>query len=336
MMRNRFFVGIGIVSALSALDTPLALAGHHQHQAELQKLLALDPSLGQLPESLTMDDEGSIFMSMSNVIAKVTPGLALSTYATLPLPPGAHLALGVKVGPDDCLYNVSGAFIADPPGAFVWRICAEDEVELFATLDPSGFPNDLAFDEAGLLYVTDPFLGRIWRVDQNGGVEVWLDDPLLDGNPADPVLPAHYFGVDGIASDKHGSHLFVGNLDAGEVLEIGSAHNGSPGAIEIHASAPLLLGADGLAFDKQGTLYVAVNAADRLAKIDTCGNVEVIDEGSPLDAPSSLVFGTRPGDKKTLYLSSFAINRALGAVPGPPEPALLSIETPHRGLPLLD
>lgn len=335
-MRSSFFVGIGIVCVLSALNEPSALARHRQPRPELQKLLALDPSLGQLPESLTVDDDGNIFMSMSNFIAKVTPDLTLSTYATLPVPPGAHLALGVKVGPDDCLYTVSGAFITEPPGAFVWRICAESEVELFATLDASGFPNDLAFDEDGLMYVTDPFLGRIWRVDQNGGVEVWLDDPVLDGSPAAPVLPAHYFGVDGIAFDKHKHYLYVGNLDAGEILKIEIVHNGEPGAIETYASDPLLLGADGLAFDNQGTLYVAVNAADRLVKLDGCGNVEVIDEGPPLDAPSSLVFGTRPGDKKTLYVSSFAINRALGAVPGPPEPALLSIETAHRGLPLLD
>lgn len=158
----------------------------------------------------------------------------------------------------------------------------------------------------------------------------------LDGNAADPVLPAHYFGADGIAFDQNEKNLYAGNLDFGEILKIEVKRDGLPGPIETYASDSLLLGTDGLAFDKEGTLYVAVNAAARLGSMDACGNIAVIDEGSPLDAPSSLVFGTGLGDEKTLYVSSFAINRALGAVPGPPEPALLSVETKRRGLPLLD
>ncbi len=336
MTPRSLLVGIALVGAANVVDAPSALAGHSRHRPEVEELLALDPALGQLPESLTIDEDGNLFVSMSTFIAKVSPNLELSNYATLPLPSVAHFALGVKVGPDGCLYNVSGAFVSDPPGAFVWRICEEDDVELLATLDPNGFPNDLAFDDDGLMYVTDPFLGRIWRVDTYGNVEVWLDHPLLDGNADDPVLPAHYFGVDGIAFDKNKKNLYVGNLDFGEILKIALKPDGQPGAIETYARDPLLLGADGLAFDKQGTLYVAVNAADRLVAVDHCGNVDVIDEGSPLDAPSSLVFSTRPDEKKTLYISSFAINRALGAVPGPPEPALLSFEAQHPGLPLLD
>jgi hypothetical protein len=298
-----------------------------------ETLLAFDPGQGQLPESLTINADGELFLSMSNNIVKVDRQHVLSSYASLPLPAG-YLALGLKFGPDDCLYAASAAFTASPPGAFIWRICGPNDVEQFATLDASGFPNDLAFDDCGVLYVTDPFLGRIWRVDQAGQATVWLEHPLLAGNVASPLLPAHFFGVDGIAFNADKTQLFVGNLDYGSIVRIHRARSGAAGRVETFVSDPLLRGADGLAFAADGTLYVAVNAQDRLVAISERGALTVLGEGTPLDAPSSLVFGTHAHDKKTLYISSFAINRALGQPAETPHPALLSLDVKRRGLPL--
>jgi sugar lactone lactonase YvrE len=324
--------------ALSLLGhAPTLLAepsGKSVHVAStLETLLAFDPSQGQLPESLTINADGELFLSMSNNIVKVDRQLTLSTYASLPLPAG-YFALGLKFGPDDCLYVASGAFTASPSGAFVWRVCAPGQVEQFATLDANGFPNDLAFDDCGLLYVTDPFLGRIWRVDQAGQASVWLEHPLLAGNAASPVLPAHFFGVDGIAFNADKTQLFVGNLDYGSIVRIHVGRSGAAGRVETFVSDPLLRGADGLAFDADGTLYVAVNAQDRLVAISERGALTLLNEGAPLDAPSSLVFGTRGHEKKTLYISSFAINRALGQPAETPHPALLARDVKRRGLPL--
>src|SRR4051794_1468923 len=107
-----------LVVSLGVLITSTAFAGHAPF---VDSLIAFDPAQGQLPESLTMDEDGNIFLSMaiSRSITKVTPDLSMSTYALLPLPnDGAHLSLGLKVGPDGCLYSVSGAFVTEPSGAF--------------------------------------------------------------------------------------------------------------------------------------------------------------------------------------------------------------------------
>ena len=47
-----------------------------------------------------------------------------------------------------------------------------------------------------------------------------------------------------------------------------------------------------------------------------------------------MVFGAQGKDKKTLYITNFAINRALGTQPGTPHPALLALPVGVKGLPL--
>ena len=88
------------------------------------------------------------------------------------------------------------------------------------------------------------------------------------------------------------------------------------------------------ALDRHGTLYVAVNALDRIATVDFRGNVATYVEGTPLDAPSSVVFGTRPADRHSLFLTSFSLYRANGLKPGSPQPALQSVPVPFGGVDL--
>ena len=95
--------------------------------------------------------------------------------------------MGLKVGPDDCVYAASTS-LSEIAGAFVWRACAPGSAEIFAELDHGGAPNDLAFDDAQNLYVTDPVLGRVWKIAPSGTSEVFVDGPLLEGNPEDPAL----------------------------------------------------------------------------------------------------------------------------------------------------
>jgi sugar lactone lactonase YvrE len=291
---------------------------------------SFEPSLGQLPESITSDTEGNIYMSTTSSIWKRTPEGELSVIGTLPI---AAFALGVKVGPDGCIYTVSTS-LSEVEGAFVWQICEEGIVTEFAELDHSGGLNDLVFDRRGNMYITDHFQGRIWKVDPEGNAEVWLDDELLDGNPENPILIVAAMGSNGIVFDRSERHLYAGNLDFGEILRIGVNRNGTAGEIEIFASDPLLEGVDGLVFDRRGTLYAAVNAQDSVVSINHWGEVDVIETGGLLDGPASLLFGGF-GDASSLYIANSAFSRAYGLVGGTPNPALLKIEIertcPHHG-----
>ncbi len=313
---------ISLLSATAALASPPVTVLHQ-----------FDPLQGQMPESITADDDGNLYMSVSGTLRKYTTDHQLITVATLPIPPDAA-TLGVKVGPEGYVYVVSANFAPSSAAAFVWRVSPAGEVSLFATLPPEGIPNDLVFDPEGNMYVTDSGLGQIWKIDPAGHPQVWFAHPLLLGNPANPVGVIHALGANGIAFDRFGRHLYVSNTDYGRIVRIGF-HRGRARGIEVVATSDLLLGADGIAFDVLGILYVAVNGSDSIVTVGHNGAVSVLVQGAPLDAPSSLVFGARCSDRHTLYVTNFAIQRALGFKPGAPQPSLVSLRVPFPGLDLV-
>ena len=322
-----------LLAHLSVLPMAVFAATTADSAPSFAVVASFDPLQGQLPESIALDDDDNVYLSMGTTIQRLTPEGTLGTFASIPAPPGSF-ALGVKVAADGSLYATTGAFFSAPRAAFVWHTPASGAVEPLAALDPTGIPEDLALDDDGNLFVTDAALGRIYKVTPQGQASIWLEDSQFLGNPANPFLLFHDFGVGGIAFDKHGDHIYVGNLDYGEILRVEVDDNGEPGAVETFASDARLLGADGIALDKKGTLYVAVNGQDQVVTVSADGNVSVLASGSPLDAPSSVAFGTHGEEKKTLYVCNFAINRAFGTQAGAPHPSLVATSVPFGGLAL--
>jgi len=296
-----------------------------------QQIVALDPAQGQLPESMVVD-RGAFYVSTGNLVTKINAAHTVTTLASLPVPGGS--ATGVKVAPSGQLYVASAAFTPTADASHVFAVDkSTGAVSLIADLDPNGFPNDLAFDARGATFVTDSFLGAIWKIEPNGAASIWLSDPLLQGNPNQNVFGVP-FGANGIVFDRTKRKLFVANTDLGAVLEIDVGRFGQPGAVEVLASEPALVGADGLAMDVSGTIYVAVNGQDQIATVDKKGRVRVVAQGGSLDSPSSLAFGEVGCGRPTLFITNFAILRALGAKPGVPNPGILSLQVNVPGLPL--
>jgi sugar lactone lactonase YvrE len=318
------------VFAFTILSTTTALAS-----PPVKILQAFNPAYGQLPESITADDDGNLYFSMGGTLQKYTADHQLVQLATIPVPVQQGAAtLGVKVGPEGYIYMAVASFNPTLTVASVWRVSPDGQnVSQFATLPGDSIPNDLVFDPQGNLYLTDSSKGQIWKIDQAGTAKVWFADPLLLGNPSNPVAGAP-LGANGIAFDRFQRNLYVANTDYGRIVRIG-LHHGKAHGIEVVASSSLLVGADGIAFDVLGSLYVAVNAADRIAVVTPFGTVSVLVEGAPLDAPSSLVFGTRCSDRHTLYLTNFAIMRVNGIKPGTPQPSLASLPVLLPGLDLV-
>lgn len=318
-----------VAGAFATLLLPAAVALASPPVTVLQ---AFDPALGQLPESVTADDAGNLYFSMGGTLQKYTASRQLIQLATIPIPveQGA-VTLGVKVGPDNDIYVIGASFNPAVSAASVWRVSPDgQQVSAFATLPADSIPNDLVFDPQGNLYVTDSSQGQIWKIDPAGHPEIWFADPLLLGSQTAPIAGSP-LGANGIAFDRFRRHLYVANTDFGRLVRIGF-HAGRPHGIEVVTAGDLLRGADGIAFDAVGNLYVAVNAADRIAVVTPFGATFVLVEGSPLDAPSSLVFGTGRADRHTLYFTNFAILRASGAKPGTPQPSLASVPVLFPGL----
>lgn len=318
----------GAVGALLALGY-LATAHAKNGPPVVSSLVSLDASLGELPESITSDDDGHVYFSLVNgEIRELSSNGTTTTVATVMLPAGGNLT-GIKVGPDGLIYVMSSSFTAEPPAAFVWRADpATGDVEQFAALDPTGFPNDIAFEDDGTFFVTDPFLGRVYHLDASGNATVAFSGPLFQGNPADPAFPGQEFGADGIAFDDQHKNLYVANIDYGRIIRIpfDCHHAGTP---RVFVETPALKGTDGIAVDRSGTIYAAVNTQNLIAAIDKHGGVSVYAQSSLFDSPASIAFGTGHGDKKTAYIANFAINSVQAGLPA--HPGILSMPVPVPG-----
>ncbi len=299
----------------------------------LSVVARFDPDADQLPESVTLDRDGTFYMSMANTVTRLTPPGSLEVFADIPIPDGTFVD-GVKIGPDGDVYAVTGGFSTSPPAAGIWHIEKNGTVHQVAATDPTGFLDDLVFDDDGSIYATDPFLGIIWKVSPSGTLTQWLTSPLFLGDPAHPAVVVSPFGACGIVFDAKKRNLYLANLDRGSILRVPLGKDREAGVPEVFVQSPLLVGADGFAFDKDGTLWVGAQTQDRLATVAPDGTISVILQGGLLDAPASMVFGTQGNDKDTLYITNFAINRSLGTQPGTPHPALLSLPVGVKGQPL--
>lgn len=128
-------------------------------------------------------------------------------------------------------------------------------------------PNALAFDDAGNLYVSDSFQGAVYRIINPGacapacGVTTLVHDPLL----ATAGFPP--FGANGIAFNPDGSALFIANTGDDRVLKLDLASN----AVTVFAES--INGADGIAFDRRGRLWVAANQNDEVVALNANGRV---------------------------------------------------------------
>jgi DNA-binding beta-propeller fold protein YncE len=153
-------------------------------------------------------------------------------------------------------------------------------------------PNALAFDSQGRLYISDSFQGAIFRIDNPNAcapacaVDTVAHDPLL----ATAGFPP--FGANGIAVNRDETALFIANTGDDRIvrLDLGT------GVVAVFAES--INGADGIAFDKRGRLWVAANQADEVVGLNAVGRVVAklgdslgVRNGSPrgLLFPASLV-----------------------------------------------
>jgi sugar lactone lactonase YvrE len=140
------------------------------------------------------------------------------------------------------------------------------------------FCNDLAFDSAGNLYVTDSFAGSIMRLPSGGSaLETFVSDPAF--KPAAQGA----FALDGIVAI--GGSLYVNKLDTGGLFRIDLATK----AITPITVMPALVAPDGMrALDDQ-TLLV-VEGPGRLTKVKLAGATATATTAvDGLDQPTSVV-----------------------------------------------
>jgi sugar lactone lactonase YvrE len=148
-----------IASRAHPLLRPQAAVGN------VTTVATFDPIQSQLPEGVAVDKQGNIYVGFypSGQILKITPDRKQSIFATLDVSGNVGGGLvGFAFDNDGDLYVCDAS--GKPATHGIWKVDRNGATSRIAALDPTGFPNDLVFDKDGNLYVTDSYLGEIWKI----------------------------------------------------------------------------------------------------------------------------------------------------------------------------
>ncbi|RPI79598.1 MAG: hypothetical protein EHM45_02320 [Desulfobacteraceae bacterium] len=202
-------------------------------------------------------------------------------------------------------------------------------------------PNDMVFDQAGNLYITDSLQATIWRIPPAGGTpEIWFQSPEL------AVYNELQMGPNGIRLSPGREYLyfvFSGSLPGDAVPRQGRIYRlplkSTPelSDLELVYTFPDFEVPDGLAFDARGRLFVVMGGAGQISvlRFDDPDNSEipVVEEemrlsgpdGStiPYVQPANIAFASR--HSKFAYI----VNHALIA---PPPPNFFSVLKVYVGV----
>jgi sugar lactone lactonase YvrE len=282
-----------------------------QAQGLVETVVSYDAAANELPEGIAIDRRGNIYVSLNPLgqIRKISPGGSESVLVDF----GEPGPLGMTVAEPGYVYV--GWASDNPEIAGVWRIGPDGASTRLPGTAGISFPNALAFDQHGNLYVTDSSAGAIWRVPPGGSAEVWLQHDLLEGLGLDEFPVPFPLGANGIVY-RHDT-LYVANTEKGHVVRIPIVA-GDAGEPEVVASGDELVGLDGIALDAVGTIFAVVNIQNKLVRIDpTDGAITTLataDDG--LDFPASLTFGRGTRDRQSVFITNLAIVPTGGAGPG--------------------
>ena len=308
-MRLQLFTSVLLAVGASAAANPAAAA---------PPVGTISPFTGNIagtacinPEGLTIDFSGNFYTGSGRVfpvgaVCQFGPNGVLKKSIVIPAGPGGFVALlGVHFEGPHTVFALDFADTFVHPGTSNGRVLAVDTVSGAVTTIASGFsfPNGIAEDLRGNLYVTDSFQGTITRMAQDGSHKtVWLADPLLAGNPSAP-LPV---GANGLAFDLFFKNLYVANTSNARVIRVPVKRDSSAGTPQIFADGATinqdqsttnaLLGADGIAFDLFGNLYVAANANNEIQVLSPAAHLiaRYTSASLPIDVPASPLFvGTK-------------------------------------------
>lgn len=280
---------------------------------EATQLVTTNPGLGELVEGIAYRGTDTyVGYAPTGKIMKISASGEVTPYAQVPVSlvaPSKNFTLGLAFAADGALFvGVSSANPPDvlaPAGVYKIPPGGNDGGTLvnvpFAVHPSMAFPNGLAIDNAGTLWISDS-TGTIFTVSATtGGVATpYLSHETLQGDNAACPLPGQAFpiGANGIAFDAAQTTLFVANTNKGTVISIPRlTDGGTPTPTVVAQDCAKLEGIDGLIVDSRtGNLIVTNNGQNSILRIVPSAsgdagtaNIQTIYAGPPLDSPASIV-----------------------------------------------
>jgi sugar lactone lactonase YvrE len=334
-MKNALWIRLAFVAGIAAIASPAVAS---------PPVGTISPVTGNLsktncinPEGITVDLWGNLYTGSAALvptthICKFDHNGAFVKSVDIPAGPGGIAPLlGVHFAAPHTIIALDFAnTLKSPPASFAnnqGRVLSVNMETGVVTPIASGFafPNGVAEDLLGRLYVTDSFHGTITRMNQDGSnLTVWSADPLLAGNKSIPGLP---IGANGIAFDTFFQYVYVSNTSNRRVVRFKVEQGWTAGAAEIFAdgvtidgaTGTALKGADGITFDLFGNLYVAANAANEIQVLSHSGQLTArYSNGSlPMDTTATPIFWGNQLFFTNLSLQDGGINSSVAVLQAP-------------------
>jgi sugar lactone lactonase YvrE len=270
-------------------------------------------------EGLTGDRAGNLYTTGREVAPTPCPVWRIDRSGSLV--PVAFLPNATTCNPTGLTFDARGdLYVADGGTATIWRATPNDSAPPTATAFATGVPgtNGVAFDRHGNLWTSDGATsqGRVWRIDRNGGtceaatgafvgcVEAFRTQPMRNGNDLGGTLAAPGVGrqnnsvapnaaqnivANGIAFNREGD-LFVADTARGAIWKVELRGNGTLKSAtgcdttftadtlcldNLFVQHPYLEGADGIALDREGNIWVATNERNAIIVVTRQRVVEV-------------------------------------------------------------
>lgn len=307
------------MKALVAAVVVLALAGCASLRPKapaLSTLVDLDPASTDrtvIVENIAADRDGRLYVAdrVSGHVLRIDPRDAK--------PAVVGRIESRPINGQNTPANASG-LVFDAQGDLLIAATAFSEIVRLraADLDPArpgvaqtfatGVPgaNGIALDRQGRLYVSGAASGSIFRIPAGGGAAETVAQierftrTLPDGRTQQAIV------ANGVAFDAAGV-LHVADTARGAIWRVAFDADGKaqrPTAWKQHAS---LEGADGIAFDRRGHLWVTANELNALVSISPSGELAEVARNAatgPLEFPSAIVFVGDVG-----YVTNFDVPR---------------------------
>jgi sugar lactone lactonase YvrE len=271
--------------------------------------------LPDIPEGLALDSKGNLFATLVNLgeVVMIKEDGSYDHIAWVPSreESGKGVLLGLDFDQQDNIYvaytarskkNDLGLDLADPfhpacrdatvTRSGVYKIDARTKkVTALATKAdgwPFCYPDDVAIDSNGNVYMTDLTYAGIWKISPNGKkVDLWSAHPLL--NWSSKPYSGLPLGVNDLALDKQEKNIYAVTDGDPMVLRIPIKDDGTAGdpvALPSGFSA-----FDGITLDGKGNIYVSEILLNQIWVLSPDGSQRILiatKQNAPLDNNTSL------------------------------------------------
>ena len=301
---------------LAAAVAPAGCAAPPMAAPSVSILVDLDPLSADrtvIIENITADKQGILFTAdrVTGNVLRVDPK---SPQAVVVGKVESRTVDGKKVdaSPGGIAFDAKGdLYLAAGPFGEVVRIKAADLnaakpglAQTFATGLPGA--NGIAFDKAGTLFVSGGASGIVYSVGPNDGAaqaaaQIEKNARTLSNSTATQAIVANGLKFDGAGI------LHVADTSRGAVWKVVIGADGKGAKPALLAQSALLEGADDMAFNTNGDVWVAVNELNAIISVSPSGVVKTVAKNGskgPLEFPAALVFVGN-----TAYVANFDVPR---------------------------